>query len=124
KEVFTDILRISKARGMVSYLGVMKRYREDDFLMSHALDGFSMALDYPVTRDNKAALWQMTQEFSDMVIEAGGLFYPAKDLVIRPDQFQRAWGQERVTAFRTLRNRCDPQKILRTDLSARYGLDE
>lgn len=124
KEVFTEILRISKRRGIISYLGVLKRYREDDFLLSHALDGYSLALDYPVTRENKKHLWAMCHEFCDIVLDAGGLFYPAKDLVLQPRHFQRAWGQERIAAFNTLRAEVDPQRVLRTDLAARYGLDD
>jgi hypothetical protein len=30
---------------MVPYLGVLKRHRPDPFLMTHAVDGFSMAME-------------------------------------------------------------------------------
>jgi len=124
ERVFTEILRVSKRRGIVSYLGVLKRYRPDDFLLSHALDGYSLALDYPVTRDNKKHLWQMCHELADVVIDAGGRFYPAKDLVLTSQHARRAWGQEALTAFENLRTEIDPARILRTDLAARYGLDD
>lgn len=124
KQALTDILRLNHARGLVSYLGVLKRYRPDDFLLSHALDGYSLAMDFAVTSSNREALWKMCHEMNEIVLAAGGRFYPAKDAVMRPSDFQRAWGQERVGAFRALRNRADPDRILRTELAERIGLDQ
>lgn len=100
----------------------MKRHRADAFLLSHGVDGYSFALDFPVTPANRAVLWKTLHEVSDMVCEAGGRFYPAKDAVIRPDHFQRAWGQARVARFNALRAMVDPDRRLRTDLAARFGL--
>ena len=124
ESVLGEILRVSRQRGIMSYLGVLKKYRPDEFLLSHGLDGFSMALDYPVTRANKEKLWAMCHELNDLVIDAGGKFYPAKDQVLRPKDFRRMFGEERIARFKTLRARVDPQKILRTDLSARIGIDD
>lgn len=123
REVFRQILDISKRKGIVSYLGVLKRYRPDDFLMSHALDGYSLALDYPITRSNKAELWRMCHHFSDLVCEAGGRFYPAKDLVIRPDHLQRTIGDSALATFRALRAEVDPERILSTAWASRVGVD-
>ncbi len=123
-EVFANILRLTQARGVPSYLGVMKRHRPDEFLLSHGLDGYSLALDFPVTSGNRAILWKTLHEVSDMVCEAGGRFYPAKDSVLRPDHFQRSLGQERLARFGTLRDMVDPGRILRTELAARLGLCE
>lgn len=122
KEVFTNVLRLTQARGVPSYLGVMKRHRPDDYLLSHGVDGYSLALDFPMNPGNRAVLLKTLHELSDMVCEAGGRFYPAKDGVIRPDHFQRAWGQERISRFQTLRDMVDPDRVLRTEFAARVGL--
>ncbi len=124
RRVFGEILRRSRARGIVSYLGVMKRYRTDDFLLSHALDGYSLAMDFPVTSANRADLWMLCDELSDLVLEAGGKFYPAKDSVMRPGDFVRSNGESAVEAFRNLRRRCDPESILRSEFSDRIGLGQ
>lgn len=124
ERVFNEILRVSKQRGIMSYLGVLKRYRPDDFLLSHALDGYSLALDYPITRANQAPLYAMLHELTELVLDAGGRFYPAKDSILRPEHFRRAFGQEAITKFRTLRDQCDPNRILRTNWAARVGVDE
>ena len=119
--VFSEILKRCKQRGIVSYLGVLKRYREDDFLLSHALDGYSLALDFPAKDPGMVPLMH---ELSDLVVEAGGRFYPAKDLVIRPDHFRRSLGQGPLEQFQALRRRVDPQRVLHTRLAERIGLDD
>lgn len=124
RQVLTEILKLNQARGIVSYLGVMKRYRPDNFLLSHALDGYSLAMDFPVTPQNREGLWKMCGEMSDIVLSAGGRFYPAKDSVMRPQDFRRAWGQERIARFRAMRNRTDPQRILHTEWAERVGVDD
>jgi FAD/FMN-containing dehydrogenase len=123
ERVFGEILKRSRQSGVMSYLGVLKRHRPDDFLLSHALDGYSFALDYPVRSQRRDELWRQCHEFSDLVVEAGGRFYPAKDSVIRPQDFRRAFGEDKIAQFETLRNQVDPQRILRTDWAARVGLE-
>lgn len=124
KEALREILRLNQARGIVSYLGVLKRYRPDDFLLSHALDGYSLAMDFPITAQNREGLWKMCGEMSEIVLDAGGRFYPAKDAVLRPQDVRRAWGQERLSQFQALRRRCDPQGLLRTEWAERVGVDD
>lgn len=122
--VFGEILKRTQAAGMPSFLGVMKRHRPDDFLLSHALDGYSFAMDYPVPRAGREALWKLTGELSDIVLAAGGRFYPAKDLTLRPGDLRRAWGQDRVGRFQALRRRVDPAGVLCTDWARRVGIVE
>ncbi len=122
-DVIEEMLALSRREGLASSLGVLKRHRPDDFLLSHALDGYSLALDFPVTASRRAALWRMCHQFSELVLDAGGRFYPAKDSVLRPQDFLRAWGEERVGEFRRLRAEVDPERILRTDWATRVGVD-
>ncbi len=122
QSALAEILRRTQRAGIVSYLGVLKRHRPDDFLLSHALDGYSMAMDFPVTASNRADLWKLCHDLNDLICEAGGRFYPAKDLTLRPQDVQRAWGQERLARMQALRRRVDPEGVLRTDLAVRFGL--
>ena len=124
KDAIRGILERTQRAGLVSYLGVLKRHRPDPFLLSHALDGYSLAMDFPVTASNRVELFRLAHTLNDLVIEAGGRFYPAKDLTMRPQDFGRAWGQDRLARFETLRRRVDPANILRTDLAARVGLPQ
>jgi FAD/FMN-containing dehydrogenase len=82
--VFRAQLQICQKRGLVPYLGVFKRHRCDPFLMTHAVDGYSLALDFKVRAKNRDRLWALAAELDQMVIEAGGRFYFAKDSTLHP----------------------------------------
>ncbi|MCS6776768.1 MAG: FAD-binding oxidoreductase, partial [Chthonomonadaceae bacterium] len=62
EQCFATQLALCQQRGIVPYLGVLKRHRRDRFLLSHAVDGYSLALDFPVTRRNRERLWQLTAD--------------------------------------------------------------
>ncbi|HET9588015.1 MAG TPA: FAD-binding oxidoreductase, partial [Anaerolineales bacterium] len=75
EETWRQMIQLSHQRGLPSYLGVTKRHRPDKFLLSHALDGFSLALDFKVTNAKRAKLSQLLRDFDRLVIKAGGRFY-------------------------------------------------
>lgn len=114
-----EILTMALKRGMPSYLGVTKRHRPDKFLLTHALDGFSLALDFKVTDGNRASLSHMLKEFDRIVIEAGGRFYFAKNSETSAETARKFLGEETITRFRQLKHRCDPQNLLESDLFRR-----
>ena len=115
-DAFSEILALCKHRGLPNYLTVLKRHRPDDFLMSYAVDGFSMAMDFRVTKENRQRLIWLTKELDDIVIRAGGRFYLAKDSTLRPEVAEAYLGKERIDQFKALKERCDPEGILETDL--------
>ncbi|MEP7359681.1 MAG: FAD-binding oxidoreductase, partial [Anaerolineales bacterium] len=117
-EVYRAILDISQRRGMPPYLGVTKRHRPDRFLLSHAVDGFSMALDYGVPR-RPAALQELAHELDRIVLDAGGRFYLAKDSTLDAATAAHYLGAEALARFRALKVRCDPHEILQTELYRR-----
>jgi FAD/FMN-containing dehydrogenase len=116
-EVFREILQMSQAEGLPPYLAVLKRHRPDSFLLSHAVDGYSLALDFPARQREK--LWAHCHRMTERVLEAGGRFYFAKDSVLRPDQVIRAFGRERIDAYLALKQRLDPEGVLQSDLTRR-----
>ncbi len=113
------MLTLSLKRGMPSYLGVTKRHRPDQFLLTHALDGFSLALDFKVTDRNRASLSQMLSEFDQLVIAAGGRFYFAKNSETSAETTRKFLGEETIAKFRKLKHRCDPNNLLESDLFRR-----
>ena len=123
RECFADVLRICREGDMTSYLGVMKRHRPDEFLLTHALDGWSLALDFPV-RDVSENAWRarlakVTDALTERVIAAGGRFYFAKDAVLRTSDVSRAFGNDRLASFATLRDHLDPHSRLSSTLAER-----
>jgi FAD/FMN-containing dehydrogenase len=114
-----EILSLSLRRGLPAYLGVTKRHRPDKFLLSHAVDGFSAALDFKVTAGNRFRLSSLLQEFDRIVLEAGGRFYFAKNSETRPESVARFLGARTVAEFRRLKRRCDPHGLLESNLYRR-----
>ncbi len=116
-----DVLERCRQRGLVSYLGVFKRHRPDEFLLSHGLDGWSLAMDFPVPARDPQRLWNLTRELTDMVLDAGGRFYAAKDSVLDAAQFARAYG-EQLPKFLEIKRRLDPHNLFEHDLARRLQL--
>ncbi len=122
RETLKDVLAIAQRYRMSSYLGVLKRHRPDDYVLSHAMDGWSLAMDYKVNPARAARLKAMADELTERVIAAGGRFYFAKDSVLEPDQVARAFGSERLESFKAMKQRLDPGGLFVSDLARRVGL--
>src|SRR5690606_27350172 len=117
--VFRTLFEMCHRARLVPYLGVLKRHRPDPFLMTHAVDGFSMAMDFAVTAGNRDALWRHTQAMAEVVLSANGRFYYAKDATLLDSSFPRIHGTDAVARFRALKARLDPRNVLQTDLARR-----
>jgi FAD/FMN-containing dehydrogenase len=115
-DAFREILSLCQRRGLPNYLTVLKRHKPDDFLMSYAVDGFSLAMDFRVTDANRQRLVWLAQEMDEIVLAAGGRFYIAKDSTLRPEVARAYLGDEVIARFRELKRRCDPDGLLETDL--------
>ena len=118
-EVFEEILTRSQERGIIPYLGVLKKHRPDPFLLTHGLDGYSLALDFPVRESRRSDLWSLAAELDDIVASAGGRFYFAKDLTMTTETLGRSYPPENVRRFLDLKAELDPGGLLQTDLYRR-----
>jgi len=118
-ETFTEMLRLCQRRGLPSYLGVLKRHRPDKFLLSHAVDGFSLALDFRVTRNNRMRLLALAAELDALVLQAGGRFYFAKDSTLNAQTVESYLGKDVIAKFKKLKAEADPDNLLQTDLYRR-----
>ena len=121
--VFKAQLELQQQNKLESYLGVLKRHKTDQFLFSHGVDGYSLALDFKVTKRNRQQLVEMAHQMNEMVLEAGGRFYLAKDSTLRPEDFGRSIGPEALATFRALKAQLDPESILTSSLAQRLKLD-
>jgi FAD/FMN-containing dehydrogenase len=120
-EVFRALLTRSQQRGFVPYLAVLKRHRPDPFWLTHALDGWSLALDYKVTPGTRAELFAFCRTLAELVLEAGGRFYFAKDSVLPAGALARMFPPARLAAFGALKRALDPEGRFETDLWRRVA---
>lgn len=119
KRVFRQQLQLAQSYGVIPYLGVFKRHRADDFLMTHAVDGYSFALDFRVTPATRGALLSLAAEMDRLVLDAGGRYYFAKDSALHRASVVEAVGAARVEKFLALKAECDPEDLLQTNLYRR-----
>jgi decaprenylphospho-beta-D-ribofuranose 2-oxidase len=115
---FRELLERSQRAGLSPSFAVLKKHRASDASLSCLLDGYSLALDYPVRRGQEERLWGLLGTLNDIVAEAGGRIYFAKDSTLTPAQTQRMYG-EALEWFRALKQQYDPQGLLTTDLYRR-----
>jgi FAD/FMN-containing dehydrogenase len=114
-----ELIDMSQRAGLPTYLGVLKRHRPDRFVLSHSLDGFSMAMDFRVRRGNRARLAELFERMEHVVLARGGRFYFAKDSAVRRRTARAFLGDEALTEFGRIKQRCDPDGLLETNLARR-----
>jgi FAD/FMN-containing dehydrogenase len=117
--VYTELLRRCQRAHLVPYLGVFKRHRPDPFWLTHAVDGWSFAMDFKVTPENRERLWKHCAELTEVVLAGGGRFYFAKDLVIDARDAERFFPPDNLARFRALKRELDPEGLLATNLYRR-----
>jgi FAD/FMN-containing dehydrogenase len=119
ERAWREMIELSQRRGLPSYLGVTKRHRPDKFLLSHAVDGFSLAMDFKVTEANRSALSNMLKDFDRIVLNGSGRFYFAKNSETSAEAARVFLGEETLRKFKQLKRRCDPDNILESNLYRR-----
>ena len=117
--VLKKVIECCNNSRMPPYLGVVKRHRPDDFLISCNLDGFSLAMDFSVSDRNRSRLSSLLHELDKMVVESGGRFYFAKDSTLRPESARSFLGSKTLVSLMDLKLLCDPDGVLQTNLSRR-----
>jgi len=120
-ETYAHMLELCQDAHLPPYLIVMKRHRADPFVLSYGLDGYSLALDFKVTHHNRERLWKLCHRLDELVVEANGRFYLAKDATLRPESYRATMGPA-LDQFARWRDAFDPDRVLSSDLAERLGL--
>ena len=115
-ETFTAIFQLNQQMGLPNYLSVLKKHKTDPFLLSHGVDGYSMAMDFKVTPRNRAKLVAMARQMDEIVLRAGGRFYFAKDSTLRSEIVQAFLGEQTVAQLNTLKQAYDPAGVVESNL--------
>ncbi len=118
-DVFAAQLEACRRAGLPSFLAVLKRHRPDPFLLSHGVDGYSLALDFPVIAGSRRRLWKLVRRLGELTVEAGGRFYPAKDAALPGELYRASFPGGELDRFLRLKARLDPDGFLRSALADR-----
>lgn len=99
-------------------LAVLKRLgAQGEGMLSFPLDGWTLAVDLPA---DDAETYLMLDHMDEVVAEAGGRVYLAKDARLRPDVLATMY--PRLAEWRGVKERVDPEGRFRSDLAERLGL--
>ncbi len=92
--IITALLETIAVSGMGSFLSVLKKFGdiESPGMLSFPRQGVTLALDFPNYGDRVLALFEQLDE---VVMEANGAVYPAKDARMSAEAFQRYFPQWR-----------------------------
>lgn len=100
------------------FLAVLKRFGpEGPSPITFALRGWTLALDIPT---DVAGLNALLDGMDAEVAAAGGRIYLTKDSRMSPSTFRAMY--PRAGNFARVRDRVDPERKFRSDLSMRLGL--
>lgn len=120
--VFARQLTRAQEEGQIPYLAVMKRHRPDAFLLSHGVDGYSLALDFKVTARNREGLETFLRSLALEAVAAGGRFYLAKDAVLTAELFASSLPKGALASFAALKAEIDPEGLLEGAMARRLRL--
>ncbi|MFN3728645.1 MAG: FAD-dependent oxidoreductase [Fimbriimonadaceae bacterium] len=123
QHVFEELLEMQHRGGMPAFLAVMKRHRPDRYLLSHGVDGYSLALDFKIKNRHQRQLVSLCHEMARFAVKYGSRFYFAKDRVLTPELTRAFLGDERLQEFRDWKAQLDPENLFSSALAKRVGLD-
>jgi decaprenylphospho-beta-D-ribofuranose 2-oxidase len=118
EDTLRAIIERTARERLPSFVTVLKRFGPGNpGHLSFPMPGWTLNLDFPVGRPE---LHGVLDEFDEMVVEAGGRVYLAKDSRMRPEHLPAMY--PRLDEWRAVRASLDPAGALASDQSRRLRL--
>ena len=115
-EGLKDILHRISAKNMGSFLAVLKLFGKQESLISFPMEGFTLALDFPITK----GLFPFLDELDKVVLDYGGRVYLTKDARLKPETLPAMYPH--LEEFKSIIQRLDPEGSIRSLQSERLKL--
>jgi len=103
RQGLVEILQRISDKGLGSFLAVLKVFGKQDSLISFPMEGYTLALDFPV-RDG---LFDFCDELDQVVLKYGGRLYMSKDARMKPEVMTA--GYPELNRFKEIVKKYDPQ---------------
>lgn len=104
KQGLIDILHSISDAGLGSFLAVLKVFGKQESLISFPMEGYTLALDFPV-RDG---LFEFLDKLDKIVLQYNGRLYMSKDARMKPEILEA--GYPELEKFRSIIKKYDPQR--------------
>ena len=112
RKILTDITE----SGCAPFLNVLKKFGHGEGLLSFPFEGYTFAIDFPITPKLKPFTEKMDQQILDM----GGRIYLGKDAYLNEEMFKAMYPQYKE--WLEIKKKYDPTGVFSSDLSRRIGL--
>jgi decaprenylphospho-beta-D-ribofuranose 2-oxidase len=117
KENIRRILTEITESNCIPFLNVLKKFgKAQGGLLSFPFEGYTFAIDFPVTPQLKA----FTRKLDEMVLNMGGRIYLGKDAYLDEATFKAMYPQ--YTEWLKIKKKYDPLNMFSSDLARRIGL--
>ena len=117
-DVLRAVIETFSSAGVASFLAVLKRMGAQNLApMSFPTEGWTLTLDMAA---GIQGLPELLAKVDNMVLDAGGRHYLAKDSHVSPTAVRR--GYARLDEWMRTRDSMDPNGLWRSDLARRLGL--
>jgi len=116
KQGLIEILKRINAKGVGSFLTVLKIFGKQESLISFPKEGYTLALDFPVRK----GLFEFLDELDKVVLQYGGRIYMSKDARMQPGVL--AAGYDRLDEFKRIVRLYNPNGKIRSVQSDRLFL--
>lgn len=87
KEGLVAILQKISDAGLGSFLAVLKVFGKQDSLISFPMEGYTLALDFPVRK----GLFEFLDKLDEIVLQYGGRLYLSKDARMKQEVFWKSY---------------------------------
>lgn len=116
KEGLVAILKRISDKGWGSFLAVLKVFGRQESLISFPMEGYTLALDFPVRK----GLFEFLDELDEIVLQYGGRLYLSKDARMKKEVFWQSY--EHAQEFAAIVQRYNGDQLFRSVQSDRMGL--
>ncbi len=117
ESLISKVLEQCRRAGHPSALTVLKRFGQQEGLLSFPRPGWTLAMDLPV----RTGLFGLLDRFDRTVADHGGRVYLAKDARMKGELFREMYSE--YPDWLEIKRRVDPECRFSSDLSRRLGID-